>query len=127
MSDFLAQLKSKPTPFQSDGFTVLLRPITFDERQTLLAWMETNKDAPNKGMELERKLVALALCDEAGKSILTEADVGGLDPDKVDAIAFEVGERSGLYKRPDGKKALPPSGSTSPETSSLATSPAPPG
>lgn len=126
MSDFLSQLKSKPAPFKGDGFEVILRPITFDERQELFAWLDANKDSPLKGTELEPKLVALTLCDADGKPLLGEKEVRQqIDPDKIDAIAREAGIRCGLYKEDPAKKAQPPSGSTNPETASPANSPSP--
>lgn len=122
----LSGLKGKPSPFKlPDGTEVTLRTITFNERNELLTWMNTNKDTPNWSMELERKLVALALCDESGARLCTVEEVGELDPEKVDAIGMEAGARCGLTKRTDEKKAMPPDSSMTTTSSSPATTPLP--
>lgn len=125
----LSGLKGKPAPFTlKDGTEVNLRPITFDERTGLLNWMEENKEATNKGLELERRLVALALCDESGAKLCeSPEDVGQLDPEKVDEIAMEAGARCGLNKREGEKKVTPPDSSGTTTSNLLATSPLPVG
>lgn len=124
----LSGLKGKPSPFKlADGTEVYLRPITFDERNQLFAWLDENKEAANKGMELERRLVALALCDESGLMLCSCDEVGALDPDKVDALAIEVGARCGIYRRDGEKKVTPSDSSTTTDSSSVATSPSPTG
>lgn len=117
----LSGLKGKPASFTlKDGTEVTLRTITFDERTDLIQWSDDNRDLPNKGLLLERKLAALALDASA-------EEVGQFDPEKVDEIAFEAGARCGLYRR-DGEKKVTPSDSSDNQTSSSsATSPLPAG
>lgn len=124
----LSGLRGKPAAFTLlDGTVVHLRPITFDERNELLTWLEANKETLGKGMELERRLVALSLCDAEGSRLCSVDEVGQLDPDKVDEIAMEAGHRCGLSKRDREKKATPPDSSTTPTSGFLSTSPAPAG
>lgn len=126
-NDRLAGLKGLPSKFKGTGFEVFLRPISFDERNELLAWMDENKGTKNYHMEIVRRVTALALCDEAGEKLCKPEEVGSLDPDKVDEIAMEAGARCGLLKRDDEKKAMPPDSSTTPTSSGPATSPSPVG
>lgn len=126
-NNYLAQLKSKPSLFKGEGFEVMLRPITFEERQKLMAWIKENENSSTKGMDLERKLVAMTLCDDSGNLLIRdEKEVGDLDPDKVDEIAMEAGRRAGLNKSNE-KKMTQPSSSTIPPTASHSTSPLPEG
>lgn len=123
----LSGLKGKPSPFKVGDVEVYLRPITFDERNELLTWLEANKDTLNRGMELERKLVAMTLCDESGERLCEVADVGQFDPAMVDAIAMEAGARCGLNRRDGEKKVTPPDSSETRISSSPSTSPSPVG
>lgn len=117
MSDVLSQLKpAEPAPFVCDGVEVPLRPIKFSQYREIMAWWRGAKDAPGSGELLERKIFALSVgCDEAV--------VDDLDPIKVEAIAQEIGQRCGLYKRPDEKKAGTPSTTPTPDSSSTSPSP----
>lgn len=120
MSSYLDQLKGKPAPFEYDGVSVSLRPLTFRERQEISEWIAANRSNEGYGVELERKLVLLSLVD-GNREPVSESVLNDMPADLVDAIAFEVSYRCGLNKRPDEKKAMPPSTSMTPETNSVAT------
>lgn len=99
-ADVLAGLAAKPLPFSaSDGFAVLLRPLRYGDRSDVMLWVREHKDEDGMGVTLQKKLAALSICDEAGGLVLSEAEIDGLDPLAIDAIAKEVARRSGL----DGK------------------------
>jgi hypothetical protein len=111
-ADVIAGLAGKPVPFTVHGLDVLLRPLRYSDRTEAFNWYRDNKDAPNAGVGLQRKLVAMSVCDESGSLLLSEADVDLLDSLKIDAIAKEISRRSGT----DGKDEEP--GKTLPTTAS---------
>ncbi len=107
-TDVLAALAAKPVPFDTAGGAVLLRPLRFGDRSTLLAWVREQRDKEGSGFDLQKKLVALSVCDEAGGLLLSEAEVDGLDPLTIEAIATEASRRSGMDPKEDAPgKAQP--------------------
>lgn len=114
--DYLAAARTAPAPFSFGATRVTLRTVTYGERAQLLAWHRDHKDDPDSGIVLVKKLVALALCDEAGNPVFNEAEVDQLDPAFVDAVGEEAGKRCGLYRKDDGEKKAE-SGTTSPSNS----------
>src|SRR6266545_3638650 len=121
--DLMAGVACKPRPFTvhagtSDAFEVLLRPLMYGDRSAVLQWHRENKERPQRGAELQKKLVALAVCDLVGKLLLSEVEVDTLDPNVVDEIADEVAVRSGIREKagaPD-PKAEPPAKAAEPTT-----------
>lgn len=114
---------SKPKPFAYLGDEVTLRPITFGERATLATFSKTSKDSATVGLDMTRKVAALALCNGDGKPIFTEEEIDELDGDFVQAIATEAAKRCGLYAE-DGEKKVD---STTQESPLPTNSPAPAG
>lgn len=112
--EYLSANTPKPKPFAVGEQTVLLRSVTYGERAALIAWNRDHKDDPDAGFVLFRKLAALALCDDAGRSVLSEDEVAGLDPKFVDAVGEEAGRRCGLYADDREKKVETTSDFTSP-------------
>lgn len=112
-SDLIAALVGRPVGFTVGGVEVLLRPLTYADRAALIAWNKGRGDGADTGQELQRKLVALAVCDESGRPLLGEEDVGALPARVVDAISAEVVRRNGLAGDPD-PKAPTPGSETSP-------------
>lgn len=92
--DVIAGAKGKPVPFEFDGFSCLLRPLTYGERNELFAWRERND--PKLGEELPRWLLTRAVCDESGRPILAPGDLDGFDLRVVDAVANAVLLRAGI-------------------------------
>lgn len=96
-ADLLKAAKGKPSRFDGpDGFSCLLRPLTWGERKELFEWFAANKANANAGMELQAKFITLAVCDEQGAPLLTANDLPALGLEIADAIAEEVARRNGL-------------------------------
>lgn len=94
--DVIAGAKGKPQPFECLGFTYHLRPITRLELRELNAAREGVD-----GAALQAKVVALAVCDEAGKPLLTEEQVPLLPNAAIDALSDEIAKRN--WMPPEGK------------------------
>lgn len=91
--DVLNAAKGKAAPFEFDGETYHLRPLSFGERREVFAWHEQGK----AGDGLQVWLVQSCLCDAFGRSIpLSASEVDGFDVRLVDAIAKEILRRAGL-------------------------------
>jgi hypothetical protein len=107
-TDLLAALAARPTPFLVGDQEILLRPLRYGDRSDLSAWYRAHKEEDAAFLTLKRKIVARALCDASGSLLLSEEEVDTLDPVAVDLIAEEVGRRSGLMDRDEGKAEGPP-------------------
>lgn len=94
--DVIAGAMGKPVPFEYLGYTYHLRPITRLELRDLNAGRE-NGD----GALLQAKVVALAVCDEAGKPLLTVEQVPQLPNAAIDALCDEIARRN--WMPPEGK------------------------
>lgn len=112
-ADLIAALTGRPQEFTVGAVSVLLRPLTYADRAALIAWDRPAGDGADVGQVLQRKYLALAVCDEAGQRLLSEEDVGRLPALAVDAISAEVARRNGLLGDPD-PKAPTPGNETSP-------------
>lgn len=113
-ADLLAGARGRPVPFELDGFSCLLRPLTFGDRQALFDYIRERGEEPGSGVGLQAKIVTLAVCDEQGQPLLTEADLAGFAVPIAEAIATEVARRNGI----DGKGAGAPGKAASPTTTS---------
>ncbi len=106
-ADLLSAAKGKPVPFEGpDGFSCLLRPLTWGERKGLFEWLGAHRDDPGSGLELDQKLILAAVCDEAGVNVLDPEDLTGFALHVSEAIAKEVAKRNGM----DGKAGEPGKG-----------------
>jgi hypothetical protein len=92
--DVLNGARGKPVPFEFYGFTYLLRPISRAELMAWHKWHGAQGERPDLGWESQAKIVALAVCDEGGKALLTEEQVASLPNAAIDAIADEVARRN---------------------------------
>lgn len=113
-ADVLAGARGKPVPFEFEGFRCLLRPLSFGERSDLFAWSREYGDKPGSGLELQGKVVLLAVSDEQGVPLLAEPDLRDIDGRIMEAITAEVARRNGV----DGKAAGEPGKGASPTTTS---------
>lgn len=113
-ADVLAGARGRPVPFEFDGFRCLLRPLSFGERQELFQWSRDHGEEPGSGLALQAKVVAMAVCDEAGNRLLDESDLVGFAVPIAEAVATEVARRNGV----DGKAAGEPGKGASPTTTS---------
>ena len=96
-ADVIAGAKGKPSPFEFNGYTYLLRPLTKTEVNDMIA-RRTEPDS-------DARLLALVVCDEDGKPVLSEADVPNLPFVAIQALFKEILSRNGLGD--DGGKAEP--------------------
>lgn len=94
--DVIAGATGKPQPFEFLGFTYLLRPVTRLELRDLNAAREGGS-----GEQLQAKVVALAVCDESGKPLLTAEQVPQLPNAAIDALCDEIARRN--WMPPEGK------------------------
>ncbi|VTS03530.1 unnamed protein product [Gemmata massiliana] len=112
--DVLKGARGKPVPFEFDGLTLLLRPLSFGERSELFAWGREHAQEPGSGLALQARLVLFAVCDESGSPILEPADLNQFGVGLVDALAQEIARRNGI----DGQGAGEPGKGPSPTTPS---------
>ncbi|AMV30055.1 hypothetical protein VT84_37020 [Gemmata sp. SH-PL17] len=112
--DVLRAARGKPVPFEFDGFTCLLRPLSYGERQELFAWGREHAQEQGSGLALQGRLVLMALCDETGVALLEPTDLNQFGGPLVDAIALEITRRNGL----DGQGSGEPGKGQSPTTPS---------
>ena len=112
--DVLRGARGKPVPFEFDGFTCLLRPLSYGERQELFAWSRDRGQEPGSGLALQGRLVLMAVCDENGATLLEPGDLNQFGGPLVDALALEVARRNAL----DGQGAGEPGKGQSPTTPS---------
>lgn len=106
--DVIDGAKFCPAPFEFGGFSYLLRPLTRAEVLAVFAWRDAEGDRPGVGMEMQAKILALAVCDDAGKPLLAEGQVPLLPNAAIDALADEIARRN--WGPPEGKD--PPSKTT---------------
>lgn len=92
--DVIKGAQGKPVPFEFYGFTYLLRPLTRAEILKL-------RDGSESGIEIQSRIVALVVCDEAGKPLLAESQVALLPNAAIEALADEIAKRNWLS--PEGK------------------------
>lgn len=103
-ADLLSAARGKPVSFDGpDGFTCLLRPLSWGERKELFDWLTAHRDEPGSGLELESRLITLAVCDGSGATLLVAGDLTDFALNVSDAVAKEVARRNGM----DGKAGEP--------------------
>ena len=82
--------------FAKDGaFSIFLKPLTSRDRDNFEAsvvGVNGERDLHN----LRARLVAKCLCDETGKPIGSEDEIGGLQADLIGAIFDEVRAMNGM-------------------------------
>jgi hypothetical protein len=107
--DVIDGATSVPTAFEFGGFGgYLLRPLTRAEVLAVFAWRDKEGDRPGVGMEMQAKIIALALCDEKGRAVIGESRVAELPNAAIDALADEIARRN--WGPPEGKN--PPATTT---------------
>ena len=100
-ADLLNAVKLAPVPFDGPGgFHCLLRPLTWGERRALFDWHKQHEATAGAGLELQARLITLAVSDESGAPLLEAADLDGFGLELVDALAAEVAKRNGLGGAP---------------------------
>lgn len=91
--DVLNAAKGKPVLFEANGVSAYLRPLSFDDRQTVFGWHEAGRG----GQELMVWLNRRHLSDESGVRVLSDdSPVGEFDVVFMEAVAEEVLRRAGL-------------------------------
>lgn len=112
-ADVLAGAKGRPLPFEFDGFTFLLRPLNVADRLELFEYLREHGKEPGSGIEVQRRIVLKAVCDEAGNLLLESADLEGFGLPTFEAIADEASRRSGTDGKASGEPGKEPSPTTS--------------
>ena len=110
-ADVLAGCRGKPVPFEYDGFKCLLRPLSRLEQAVLFAWFKEQKETVGAGLELQAKFILMAVCDEAGTTLLDPADLDQFSAGLVAVLADEIASRNGMGKTDAGKGPSPTTGS----------------
>lgn len=92
--DVLDAAKGIAKPFDCDGVSLPLRPLSFDDRRTVLDWFS---DGKGTGEDLMVWLFRRHLADSSGVRVLSdESPVGGFDVALMEQAANEVLRRAGL-------------------------------
>lgn len=95
-TELLAALAGRPAPFDLNGITIHLRPLTSGDVSALMRWHADHGTERGAGIEIARKLAGLAVCDAAGGVLLGDADLDQLGLPVLERIAREVAARNGL-------------------------------